>query len=126
MKVFNFQIFELIKIQLILIAAFLVICFTTNAQPTLDTMRDCLKKSPQLFGNIDSHNSFISNSRAKILGVELGLNYGNRLYFGIGYNQLYPTSTNFDKQVYYTNSNNLRDSSTASLQLFYFSTQVEY
>ena len=60
------------------------------------------------------------------MGVKIGLNYGNRLYFGIGYNQLYPSAKNFDKEIYYTNSNNMRDSAIASLQLFYFSTCIEY
>ncbi len=85
-----------------------------------------MKQSPKLFGKLDSHNSFISNSRAKILGVKLGLNYGRRLHFGFGYNQLYSDARNFDKKVYFTNSNNIPDSLTASLKLFYFSTHVEY
>src|ERR1035437_5587002 len=116
MNGFNFQIFKIV-----LIFVFLIICSNSKAQPTLDTINHCLKQSPQLFGKLDSHNSFISNSRAKVLGVKFGFNYGNRLYFGIGYNQLYPSSKNFDKEVYYTNSNYLRDSTSASLQLFYFS-----
>lgn len=100
--------------------------FNIQAQPTLDTIKDCLQQKPQLFGKLDSRNSFISNNRAKIFGVKLGLNYGNRLHFGIGYNQLYPPAKNFDKQIYFTNASKLPDSLTAKLKLFYFSTHVEY
>ena len=105
---------------------FCISFITINAQPTLDTIKDCLKQKPHLFGKLDSHNSFISNSRAKILGVKFGLNYGDRLHFGIGYNQLYPDAKKFEKQVYYTNSTNMPDSSTAMLKLYYFSTHIEY
>ncbi len=108
---------------------FLIGCFffiSVKAQPTLDTIKYCLGQRPQLFGQFDSRNSFISNSRAKIFGVKTGLNYGSRVYLGIGYNQLYPPSKNFDKQVYYTNSDNKRDSSEAQLNLFYFSACMEY
>ena len=110
----------------IIIIAFLLIGFRANAQPTVDTIKDCLKQSPHLFGKLDSHDSFISNGRAKILGVKFGLSYGSRLYFGLGYNQLYPPAKKFDKQVYFVNADNLADSATALLQLFYFSAQVEY
>ncbi len=96
------------------------------AQPALDTIKDCLKQRPQLFGKLDSRNSFISNSDAKIFGAAAGLSFGSRLHLGIGYNQLYPPSDNFDKVIYYTNANNALDSSNALLKLFYFSAYVEY
>jgi hypothetical protein len=99
------------------------------AQPTLDTIHWCLKQKPHLFGKLDTRNSFIYNSRIKIFGLKAGLNYGKRLHIGIGYNQIYPfakASKNFNKQVYYTNSDNAPDSVTALLKLFYFSAHVEY
>jgi len=114
------------RILRIILVSLCFLFIEAKAQPTLDTIKDCLKQKPQLFGKLDSRNSFISNSRAKIFGVKLGLNYGNRLHFGIGYNQLYPNAKNFDKQVYYIKSNNIPDSATAKLKLFYFSTHVEY
>ncbi len=101
-------------------------CSVTKAQPAFDTIKACLENKPQLFVKLDSRNSFISNSRAKILGAKLGLNYANRLYFGVGYNQLDPPAKDFDKQVYYINSTNIRDSATATLKLFYISTHAEY
>lgn len=99
------------------------------AQPTLDTIQWCLKQKPHLFGKLDTRNSFFYNSRIKIFGIAAGLNYGKRLHLGLGYNQIYPYSKinrNFDKQIYYTNENNVTDSITAKLQLYYFSGYVEY
>lgn len=118
MRGFNFQI--------IFIITFLILFNSSKAQSTLDTIKDCLKQSPQLFAKFDSHNSFISDSRAKILGIKLGLSFGKRLDFGIGYNLLYPPEKKFNKEIYYSNSNNSYDSSTAILQLHYFSAHVEY
>ena len=103
-------------------------CFSiaTIAQPTLDTIKDCLKQKPHLFGRIDTRNSFINNSRAVILGVKMGLNYGNKLYFGLGYNQLYSSAKNFGKNIYFKNANTFPDSSTATLHLYYLSLHTEY
>lgn len=97
-----------------------------KAQPALDTIKDCLKQKPHLLLKLDSRNSFISNSRAKIFGLKLGLNYGNRVHIGLGYNQLYSPAEDFDEQVYYRNSFGLRDSVTAKLHLFYISVYAEY
>ena len=95
-------------------------------QPTLDTIRMSLKQKPHLFGKFDTRNSFIDNSRAKIFGLKTGLNFGNRLYFGIGYNQLNPPSKDFDKEIYTLNANNQLEKTTAMLRLVYFSLHAEY
>ncbi len=95
----------------------------------MDTIQWCLKEKPHLFGKIDTRNSFVYNSRIKIFGVKAGLNYGKRLHVGIGYNQIYPfarSSKNFKKQVYYARPDQIADSVTALLKLFYFSAHVEY
>ena len=89
-------------------------------------MKYCLTQKPHLFFKFDNRNSFIENSRAKILGVVAGISYGNRLLFGIGYNQLYPPATNFDTRHYYTNKYGMKDSATQKLKLFYVSAAVEY
>jgi hypothetical protein len=99
------------------------------AQPTLDTIQWCLTQKPSLFGKLDTRNSFFYNSRIKIFGIKAGLNFGKRLSLGLGYNQIYPfakVTKNFDKQIYYTDTNNRPDSVTAKLKLFYFSAHVEY
>ncbi|CAN5559009.1 hypothetical protein BH10BAC1_BH10BAC1_13740 [soil metagenome] len=86
----------------------------------------CLKQKPHLFGKFDTRNSFIDNSRAKIFGLKTGLNYGKRLSFGIGYNQLNPPSADFDKTINIVNANGDLEKTTAMLRLFYFSLHVEY
>ena len=107
----------------------LFICLLTTsilAQPTLDTIQQSLAKRPHIFGKFDTRNSFIDNSRAKIFGLKAGLNYDNRLFFGIGYNQLNPPSKDFDKEISILNANNELEKTTAMLRLVYFSVHVEY
>lgn len=117
-------VYKNFKIFLLLI--FSCALFSSTAQPTIDTLKNCLKQRPHLFAKLDTRNSFISNGRAKIFGLKVGLNYGKRLSFGIGYNQLYPPAKNFDTKIYYKNQDNLVDSVIANLKLFYFSTHIEY
>ena len=118
------RVYKTLKIFLLLI--FSCATFSSNAQPTIDTLKHCLKQRPHLFARLDSRISFISNEQAKIYGAKAGLKYGKRLSFGLGYNQLYPPTKKYDTQVYYLNQNNLVESVTANLKLFYFSTYVEY
>ncbi len=103
-------------------------CFVlfSKAQPTLDTLKQCLQAKPHLFAKLDTRNSFIENSRAKIFGIKAGLNYNSRLYFGIGYNQLYPPADKFDEKIYFKTEKNITDSAVAALKLFYISIHVEY
>lgn len=105
---------------------FLVAAVTITAQPTLDTIKLSLKQKPHLFGKFDTRNSFIDNSRAKIFGLKTGLNYGNRLYFGVGYNQLSPPSEDFDKTILIINTNGELEKTNAVLRLFYISVHAEY
>jgi len=105
---------------------FLFIISFSKAQPTLDTIADCLKQKPQPFLKFDTRNSFISNSRAKIFGFKAGISYGKRVSFGLGYNQLYPPANNFNKVVYINDGALLKDSVTAKLNMFYISGCFEY
>lgn len=112
----------------VIFIVFCFICFFTSlkSQPALDTIKYSLLQKPVLFGKFGTRNSFINNNRAEILGVQLGLNYGNYTRFGIGYNQLYSSSSAFDKQFYFANSNNKTDTVNAKLKLWYFSVFAEY
>jgi hypothetical protein len=96
------------------------------AQPAMDTMRMSIRKKPHLFGKFDSRNSFIDNSRAKVFGIKAGLNYNNRLHFGIGYNQLSPPAKDFDKELTIINTSGQPEKITAMLRLFYISLHAEY
>lgn len=112
------------KIYILLL--FWLFYIATKAQPALDTIKGSFKQKPALFAKFDTRNSFINNSRAKIFGIKLGLNYGKRVHVGVGYNQLYPPAKDFNKQVYYTNSFGLLDSVTSRLRLYYIATYMEY
>jgi hypothetical protein len=112
--------------KLLLSISFLCITAFLLAQPTLDTIAICLDKKPTLFARIDTRNSFIENSRAKIIGFKAGLNYNKRLFFGAGYNQLFGDNPAFNKEVYYTNTANEKDSTTARLRMYYISIHAEY
>lgn len=101
-------------------------CVSVNAQPALDTITAAIKHRPQLYGKLDSRNSFISNSRAKVFGCKLGINYGNRLYFGLGYSQLYPPAANFNTPFFYTDNNGMLNTAVGQLRLYYISTHAEY
>jgi len=105
---------------------FFLFVATLKSQPTLDTIKYSLTQAPHLFFKFDSRYSFIDNSSAKMLGVKVGLNYGNRLNLGIGYNQLSPKTTGFDETVYYMNQAGRIESTTKELKLFYISVDVEY
>ena len=53
-----------------------------------DSLRNVLKNKPSPTIKIDTRNSFITGQSARILGVKLGLSFGKRLSFGVGYNWL--------------------------------------
>lgn len=109
------------------ICLFLTCCFyKVWSQSALDTMQWSLQQKPHLFGKLDTRNSFISNSRAKIFGCKLGLNFANKLHFGLGYNQLYPPAKDFDEKIYFNTPAGSTDSAIAALKLFYISTHAEY
>lgn len=100
-------------------------CFVV-AQPTLDTIKNCFKFKPHPFIKLDSRNSFISNSRAKITGCKLGVDYANRLQFGLGFNLLYPSPSYFDEPISYVNSDGLAVTANGALKLWYVSAHTEY
>jgi hypothetical protein len=114
-----------VKIKIIVI--FTLLFASAYAQPTLDTIQQCLRKKPKPFAKLDTRNSFVENSRAKIFGIKLGLAFTERLQFGIGYNQLYPGAKNsFIEPIYYYNENGAKLLTYAKLQLFYISVHAEY
>jgi len=104
---------------------FLVSFLSVRSQPAIDTIKHSMKQKPVLFGNIGTRNSFINNNRVGVLGVQLGLNYANNVFVGIGYNQLYSSSSVFDKQLFFRNRN-VTNSTIATLQMAYFSIWAEY
>ncbi len=118
--------FSLSKKVFTLLIFFLILSYLIKAQPALDTIKWAFQQNPHLFAKLDTRNSFIENSRAKIFGVKIGLNFGKRVHIGIGYNQLYPPARDFDSYYYFKKSANKIDSVTSRLRLFYISTHIEY
>jgi hypothetical protein len=105
---------------------FLLFLMNSKAQPTLDTIRYCLQQKPQPFIKFDGRNSFIENSRAKIFGVKAGVSFGKRLHFGLGYNQLIPPTSSFDKIVYFPDSYGSMFPVIKRLRMYYLSVHAEY
>jgi len=97
-----------------------------QSQPAIDTIKYSIQQKPAIVGKFGTRNSFVNNNRAQVLGIQLGLNYGNKIRFGIGYNQLYSASSLFDKKIFYQNNNNITNMANANLQLMYFSVWAEY
>jgi len=118
--------FQLKRYPLYLLS-FFVSFLSVRSQPAIDTIKYSMKQKPVLFGKIGTRNSFIDNNRAEVLGVQLGLNYANNVRLGIGYNQLYSSSSVFDKQLFFRNRGGMiTNVANASLQLAYVSICAEY
>lgn len=54
----------------------------------LDTIKSITHKKPSIDARLESRNSFITNYRAKISGVRLGVVFQKKLKVGIGYSWL--------------------------------------
>ena len=66
---------------------FLLISITGRAQ-FLEDIKSSLKKKPSIDARLETRNSFITNYRAKISGVRLGLVFQKKIKVGIGYSWL--------------------------------------
>lgn len=121
------MIFNLFRKNFLGVIFLLITSFALKAQPTLDTIKWCFQQKPHLFAKLDTRNSFVENSRAKIFGIKTGLNFGKRLHVGVGYNQLYPPAKDFDRQYYFSSTiTSEKDSVPARLRMYYFSAHIEY
>lgn len=54
----------------------------------LDTLRSITRKRPSIDARLESRSSFITNYRAKISGVRIGLVFQKKLKVGVGYSWL--------------------------------------
>jgi hypothetical protein len=112
--------------RLFILISFSFFISISKSQPTLDSIKFCLQQRPQIFLKLDGRSSFIDNSRAKIFGIKGGLNYGKRLMFGIGYNQLSQPAGNFDELFYFYDTKGKLNPVVAHLKMYYFSAYAEY
>jgi hypothetical protein len=115
-----------LKQPLFFLIVFIVAFSSVHSQPAIDTISYSIKQKPTLIGHFGSRNSFVNNNRAQVLGIQIGLNFADNVSFGIGYNQLYSSSSIFDKKIFYQNNNNITNMTNANLQLTYFSAWAEY
>lgn len=72
---------------------------------------------------MDSRNSFITNSRAEISGIKLGVEFGKKLRVGGGYHWL-SSSLYKDREI--RSITGVMDTAEARLQLRYFAYYIEY
>lgn len=88
------------------------------AQSFEEELREAIKTKPRLEIRLDSRNSFINQSGVRVFGVKGGVQFDNKLSFGLGYNQLWSTVKRKVKRegVYYE----------SELVFYNFSPYVEY
>ena len=83
------------KIIKILVVFFLLLSSVgSRAQTFEQELKDAVKTTPKFEFRMDSRHSFINQRGVKTAGVKIGLQFAEKLSFGIGYNQLWsPLST---------------------------------
>ncbi len=52
-------------------------------------LKEAIRQKPKLELRLDSRNSFINQSGVRVYGLKLGVQFDNKLSFGLGYNQLW-------------------------------------
>ncbi len=99
---------------------FLILCFckSINAQYFEQEIKKALKSEPRFIAYFDSRGSFISTNGVRVFGVKAGLQYAEKLTFGIGYNQLASRYTNYIEKEGQTKK--------VELKYWYISPYVEY
>jgi hypothetical protein len=97
-----------------------------KAQPAMDTIQYALQQKPKPFAKLDSRNSFINNSIVNIFGAIAGVNFGKKISFGLGYNQLYHPPKTFDQDIEYINALGKPYFISSGLRFYYISLAMEY
>jgi hypothetical protein len=75
------------ELQKIIAGLFLVMLFSFNTAEAqlMDTISYSLHKKPRFFITLASHNTFIDRQYANVGGLRMGLNFNQRIRFGIGF-----------------------------------------
>ena len=93
--------------------------FVSNADgKVIDTIGYSLRQKPKLFVGLASHNTFIDNQYASVFGVRAGLNYNQRIRFGLGYFDL--TNNSVISDITFS-ENELQYTTAAELYMHNFS-----
>jgi len=100
--------------------------FTSNIFSQKDeffeNIRSAMKEKPKVTFRLDSRNSFISNKRAKISSIKIGLDYQKKIRLGLSFSFL---RSNFfiDREI---TENNINITVTTKLHLEYISVFADY
>jgi hypothetical protein len=100
--------------------------YALNSEAQIDFISDIkssFKEQPTLDFRIDSRHSFISARIARIVGLKVGANFGDKVKTGLGYNLLW-NRVSEEREI--TNSQGQRESVNAYYRLGYFSPYFEY
>jgi hypothetical protein len=110
------------KFILSLLFVFSLITINLHAQWS-DTIRNILHGPIFPTASFDSRNSFVSSERAHIWGIKAGVEFSGKLQIGVGYNF---HDKNLQKEIYYSNTSGILDSSLGTLHLSYVSIYTRY
>jgi len=114
------------KRNLFTLLLFCFLYYNSTSQPAIDTIKKSLQLKPHLFAKLDSRNSFIDNSLVHIFGAKAGIKYGNKLRFGLGYNQLYNPPKGLNQNIEYVNELGKPYFISRGLKFYYISASIEY
>lgn len=92
----------------------------------LDSIRLSFKQTARVVAGFDSRNSFISNTRAEVLGLKIGVQFGDKFAMGISGHLLNERTSHFYKNFTVTSPSGYTETVRAQLKLFYISYFAEY
>jgi len=82
----------------------LVFSFSTYSQEFEEELRDAIHEKPRIEARFDSRTSFINQTGVRVSGFKLGIQFDNKLSFGLGYNYLgsrVRRELEVDRNIYY-------------------------
>lgn len=79
---------EIFKRDLVLFIHFFLFVNLLCSQTFENDLRKALKSSPKFEFRLDSRNSFINTTSVRVFGIKAGIQYADKLSFGLGYNFL--------------------------------------
>jgi len=103
----------------------ILVGFTVCKAQFIDSIYSVMKTKPKIIFRFDSRNSFIDNSRAKIFGWKVGVEFDKRIRIGGGFSNLVDRhDPSLDKVIY--ESNGLDTFRIATLRFSYISYFIDY
>jgi hypothetical protein len=99
------------------------LCYFGISQSFEKDIRDALKKKPLLDLRLDSRHSFINQAGVSMFGIKAGVEFDQKLRFGIGFNIL---TTDLFTTIAFIDNGLIKTSNDARLTFYNFSPYVEY